>query len=193
MGAGAPPLPRPSALHRAEARAECLARFAHHELQAVELFAWALLRWPELPADLRRGLAAVLADEQRHAAAYLGRLYSLGFGFEDFAPHSDYLWKHLPRLEQPASFFAGMGLTLEQANLDFTLLYRDGFRAAGDEASARICQAVHDDEITHVGFAAWALARLDPEPDEVARYEAAVRFPLSAARAKGRGSTAMPS
>ncbi len=186
MGAGARPLPRPSALCRPEARAECLARFAHHELQAVELFAWALLRWPGLAADLRRGLVAVLGDEQRHATAYLGRLYSLGYGFGDFAPHSDYFWKHLPRLARPASFFAGMGLTLEQANLDFTLLYRDGFRAAGDEASARVCQAVHNDEIAHVAFAARALARLAPESEEIARYEAAVPFPLSAARAKGR-------
>ena len=30
-----------------------------------------------------------------------------------------------------------MGLTLEQANLDFTLLYRDGFREAGDEAEEK--------------------------------------------------------
>ena len=49
-------LPRPGALRSAEARSVCLARFAHHELMAVELLAWALLRWPEMPAGLRRGL-----------------------------------------------------------------------------------------------------------------------------------------
>jgi uncharacterized ferritin-like protein (DUF455 family) len=80
-----------------------------------------------------------------------------------------------------------MGLTLEQANLDFSLLYRDAFRAAGDEETARVCQQVHDDELRHVALAAGWLRRLDPDAaGELAAYEKAVPFPLSAARAKGR-------
>ncbi len=51
-----------------------------------------------------------------------------------------------------------MGLTLEQANLDFTLTYRDGFAEAGDLESAAVCQTVHDDEIAHVALAARWLA-----------------------------------
>ena len=47
MRSGVEALPRPGALTSPQARAVCLARFAHHELMAVELFAWALLRWPE--------------------------------------------------------------------------------------------------------------------------------------------------
>jgi uncharacterized ferritin-like protein (DUF455 family) len=79
-----------------------------------------------------------------------------------------------------------MGLTLEQANLDFTALYRDAFREAGDEASAAVCERVHRDEIGHVALAARALARLSEDADEVARYEAAVPFPFGPDRAKGR-------
>jgi len=190
MAGGADRLPRPAELTRAGARARCLARFAHHELMAVELFAWALLRWPDAPPPVRAGWLATLADEQRHCRMYLERLRAHGGRMADHAPHSDYFWHQLEAIAAsprgPAAFEAAMGLTLEQANLDFTLTYRDAFRAAGDEASARVCQAVHDDEVEHVRRAARGLARLEAGPDEVARYEAAVPFPLAANRAKGR-------
>ena len=195
MSGGAERLPKPGELGEAAARAECLARFAHHELMAVELFAWALLRWPQAPGELRKGLVAALADEQRHCQLYLGRLRAQGATFEG-RTHSDYFWRQAPAIARsPAglgAFLAAMGLTLEQANLDFTLTYRDGFRMAGDEGSARVCQRVHDDEIRHVALAAEWLPRLAADADEnsapnqTAAYQAAVPFPLAANRAKGR-------
>jgi len=190
MDSGAGALPRPRELAVPEARALCLARFAHHELMAAELFAWALLRWPGLPSDLRRAWVGVLSDEQRHCRLYLGRLSAHGYDLGAF-PRSDYFWKQAPAIAAsahgPRAFLCGMGLTLEQANLDFSLVYRDAFRAAGDEASARICQRVHDDEVGHVRLAASWLRRLgDPHASDVERYTEAVPFPLSAARAKGR-------
>lgn len=190
MAPGAPRLPRPRALGDAAARAACLARFAHHELQTVELFAWALLRWPALPPRLRRGWVGVLEDEQRHCRLYLARVADHGARFEDFH-HSDYFWKQLPAIEAapdgPRAFLAAVGLTLEQANLDFSGLYAEGFRAAGDEASARVCERVHEDEIGHVRLAYDWLRTLDPDaPDGAVAYRRAVPFPLSAARAKGR-------
>ncbi|HEU4431609.1 MAG TPA: DUF455 family protein, partial [Myxococcota bacterium] len=188
MQAGAGQLPRPVTLHDRAARAAALARFAHHELQAAELFAAALLRWPDLPVPLARALAGILADEQRHARLYLERLAALGARFADFAPHSDYFWKHSHALlgGSPAAFFAGMGLTLEQANLDFSGIYRDAFAAAGDRESAAVCARVHDDEIRHVALAARSLRELEPAADDRQRYERAAPFPFSAARAKGR-------
>ena len=195
MSGGAERLPRPRDLVRPSARAECLARFAHHELMAVELFAWALLRWPDAPVTLRRGLLSTLADEQRHCGLYLSRLKAHGETFEGRA-HSDYFWRQAPAIaESPAglgAFLAAMGLTLEQANLDFSLTYRDGFRAAGDERSAQVCQTVHDDEIRHVALAARWLPRLTAgakgtnSPSQIEAYQASVPFPLAANRAKGR-------
>jgi uncharacterized ferritin-like protein (DUF455 family) len=80
-----------------------------------------------------------------------------------------------------------MGLTFEQANLDFTLIYRDGFRNAGDEASAQVCQRIHDDEVGHVRMAARWMRALAPEGcGEIEAYCEAVPFPLAAARAKAR-------
>ena len=203
------PLPRPGALRDPEARAICLARFAHHELMAVELFAWALLRWPTLDPALRRGMAHILDEEQLHCRLYLRRLTAHGSTLGEHAL-SGYFWRQLPPIRRvadgrvadgraaagraaearpsdgPAAFLAAMGLTLEQANLDFTLVYRDAFREAGDLASSRVCQRVHEDEIRHVRHAAEWLRRMHPQGDDRQRYEASVPFPLSAARAKGR-------
>ncbi len=190
MRGGAERLPRLQQLGDPSARARCLRRFAHHELMAVELFAWALLRWPEAPPALRRAWLRTLADEQRHVALYLERLRGLGSDLSE-EPLSDYFWKHVASIHAgsrgPLGFISGMGLTLEQANLDFTLLYRDAFRAAGDEESARVCQDVHQDEQQHVRLAALWLSKLKrPDESDVEAYEASVPFPLSAARAKGR-------
>lgn len=205
MSVGVGRLPKPGELVHREARALCLARFAHHELMAVELFAWALVRWPEAPAGLRNGFVRALADEQRHCRLYLARLSAHGGRLEDHA-HPDYFWKQAPAIAASPhgvrAYLAAMGLTLEQANLDFTLTYRDAFRAAGDEASARVCQQVHDDEIAHVALAAQWMQRLaEPEAgaaevggatsaahgfDDVADYVRCVPFPLGPARAKGR-------
>ncbi|MCP4907687.1 MAG: ferritin-like domain-containing protein [bacterium] len=205
MAGGSDRLPRPGRLHEPEERILCLARFAHHELQAVEYFAWALVRWPELPAALRRGLLSALVDEQRHCRLYLDRLEAHGATFET-GDHSDYFWRQAPVIAAspagPRAFLAAMGLTLEQANLDFSLTYRDGFAAAGDAESAEVCQTVHDEEVAHVALAAHWLARLtnanrralaragenpaEKEADDLEAYLEAVPFPLGPARAKGR-------
>lgn len=194
MRGGSDRLPRPGQLADPDQRIRCLARFAHHELMAVEYFAWALLRWPELPAVLRRGLLASLADEQRHCRLYLERLAAHGGVFES-DDHSDYFWRQAPAIAAspagPRAFLAAMGLTLEQANLDFTLTYRDAFAAAGDSESAAVCQVVHDEEIGHVALAARWLVRLSGSEaasadDDLDLYLDSVPFPLGPARAKGR-------
>ena len=93
MTGGGDAAARPGPLDDADARRACLARFAHHELQAVEYFAWALLRWPDAPAGLRRGLVAALADEQRHCRLYLERLEAAIGGRFETDDHSDYFWR----------------------------------------------------------------------------------------------------
>ena len=65
MQGGSPRLPRPGELRDPKARIHCLARFAHHELMAVELFAWALLRWPDLPPALRSADRSAGAGRRR--------------------------------------------------------------------------------------------------------------------------------
>ncbi len=181
-------LPKLAQLSDPVAAARTLSRFAHHELMAVELFAWALLAYPDAPPALRRGLLQALAEEQIHLGLYLDVLEERGHPFGSF-PLSGYFWDVLPTGadDHPGllGFLAGMGLTLEQANLDFTLLYRDAFARAGDDRVAAILQRIHDDEIGHVALARTWFEKLNrrPLPDGYADH---VPFPLSAARAKGR-------
>ncbi|MEZ4648057.1 MAG: DUF455 family protein [Candidatus Eisenbacteria bacterium] len=211
---GADRLPNLNELKDRHARSACVERFANHELMAVELFAWALVAYPEMPSALRRGLLHVLEEEQGHVRLYLDRLAGLGSGLGQSAL-SDYFWQQVPGIKEspngPASFLCVMGLTFEQANLDFSLLYRDAFRQNGDEESARALDIVHKDEIGHVRLAARWLEKVarpdgdghghvpdghDPDAQDLGENEGAdaltelydrfVPFPLSAARAKGR-------
>lgn len=190
LSAGSESLPKLSALADPQARALCLERFAHHELQAVELFAWALLAYPELPPQARRGMVGAIVDEQRHCRLYLERLEAHGRRFGEGAL-SDYFWKHVPEIRAseagPRAFLSAMGLTFEQANLDFTLVYRDAFRQAGDEETAQVLELVHREEVGHVRLAVDWLRKLDGEAQSLTEaYERSVPFPLCAARAKGR-------
>jgi uncharacterized ferritin-like protein (DUF455 family) len=187
MVEGAERLPSLRELLRPDARVACLSRFAHHEMMAIEMFAWALLRFPEAPPALRRGLWAALVEEQAHLGLYLDRLRAHGAALGD-VPLSGYFWKLMPAIRSAAdplkAFLCAQGLTLEQANLDFTILYRDAFKDAGDVESSTVMQRVHDDEVGHVQLArVWLCKEGDADVDA---YRAHVPFPLSAARAKGR-------
>ena len=193
MVEGAERLPALRELTRLDARVACLSRFAHHELMAVEMFAWALLRFPDAPRALRRGMWAALVEEQAHLGLYLDRMKAHGAAIGD-VPLSGYFWKLMPPIRSAAdplkAFLCAQGLTLEQANLDFTITYRDAFSLAGDVDSAAVMQRVHDDEISHVRLArTWLCKGRDDDDDDdsdVDAYVTHVPFPLSAARAKGR-------
>jgi uncharacterized ferritin-like protein (DUF455 family) len=167
-------------------RVRILHALANHELQAVELFAWALLAFPDAPSHFRRGLAAILRDEQRHCAMYIDRLVALGHRMGDF-PVTGHFWHQLRQMTTPRAFVCVMGLTFENANLDFAQDYARAARAAGDEATAAVLEQVHRDEIRHVRFAWRWLERWRDQGDSAwDSYRHAVAPPLGPARARGR-------
>ncbi|MBA3397340.1 MAG: DUF455 family protein [Deltaproteobacteria bacterium] len=166
-------------------RARILHALANHELQAIELFAWALLAFPDAPLPFRRGLVAILADEQRHLALYRERLVAHGLDFGDLAV-TGHFWNKLDHLATPLEFVCAMGLTFENANLDFAGDYATAARACGDHETAAVLERVHADEIAHVHFGYVWLRRLagkDREPWQA--YLDNVRFPLGPRRARG--------
>jgi uncharacterized ferritin-like protein (DUF455 family) len=134
-----------------EARARALHTFFHHELQAAELMLWALLAFPETPREMKQGLVRIALDEVRHMGLYAGALERLGHRIGDF-PVRDWFWARVPACESPASFLAVMGLGLESANLERGAAWAARFRAAGDEAGARVQEQVVREELAHVRF-----------------------------------------
>ena len=165
-------------------RARILHALANHELQAAELFAWALCAFPQAPRAFRAGLVAILRDEQRHCALYIDRLRAHGLAFGD-QKVTGHFWNKLDQLATPLGFVCAMGLTFENANLDFCGEYARAARAAGDVTTADVLDLVHRDEIGHVRFAATWVGKLAPDRDAWDVYSSTVRFPLGAARARG--------
>jgi len=132
-------------------RARALHTFLHHELQAAELMAWAVLAFPDTPRDFRAGLVRIALDETRHMRMYAERIESLGHKVGEFAVR-DWFWQRVPTCSDAASFCAVMGLGLESANLEHASSFATRFRQAGDEESARVQELVGLEEIAHVRF-----------------------------------------
>ena len=165
-------------------RARILHALANHELQAIELFAWALLAYPGAPQAFRQGLVAILADEQRHFGLYRDRLAAHRTAFGDH-PVTGHFWNKLDHLTGPLEFVCAMALTFENANLDFAGDYAAAARAAGDLATAEVLDRVHADEIRHVHFGWVWLRRLAGDRDPWRAYLDHVTFPLGPHRARG--------
>src|SRR5262245_26278348 len=144
--ARAPRTPRPGALASARARAHLVHTFLHHELQAAELFAWAVLAFPATPRAFRAGLLHLCREELAHLALYREHLERLGSAVGAF-PVRDWFWERVGRVPDALAFVALLGLGLEGANLEHSARFAAWFRAAGDEEGARILEHVGREEI----------------------------------------------
>lgn len=179
-------VPPIAGMHDPHQRARILHALANHELQAAELCAWALCAFPRSPPAFRRGLVSVLGDEQRHMALYLDRLATHDVSFGDF-PVTGHFWNKLPGVRSPLGFVATLGLTFENANLDFALAYAAAATEAGDHDTAAVLKQVHEDEVRHVKLAYHWLRALSPEDQApLDTYAENVASPLSLGRARGK-------
>ncbi|XXY46399.1 DUF455 family protein [Sorangium sp. So ce269] len=143
--------PGPEALRNPARRAQLFHAFLHHELQAAELMAWALLAFPETPRAFRGGLVRIALDEVRHMQLYARYLAALGHRFGEL-PVRDWFWSRVPSAVSPAQFVAVMGMGLEGGNLDHTARFAERFRAIGDVEGAALTERVCAEEIPHVRF-----------------------------------------
>jgi uncharacterized ferritin-like protein (DUF455 family) len=201
---GVPGVPgRPSELHLTEradktrglgapsGRARALHTFLHHELQAAELMAWAILAFPDTPAEFRDGLARITLDEARHMRLYAEQIERLGHRVGEF-PVRDWFWTRVPACRDPASFVAVMGLGLESANLEHTAKFAAQFREAGDEEGARVQEVIGLEEIAHVRFGVRWFERFTqsaggpPSPLDFETWKRALPAPLSPLLMRGR-------
>lgn len=180
----APRSVRPGALVDARTRAGLLHTFLHHELQAAELMAWALLAFPETPQLFRRGLAAIAAEELVHAGLLAAQVRRLGSAPGDF-PIRDWFWQRVPTCTSPAQFVALLGVGFEGANLDHATLWADRLRAAGDETAALVQERIARDEEAHVRFARRWLERFAGAAD-FETWRRLLPSPLTPAVLRGR-------
>ncbi|MBI3212082.1 MAG: DUF455 family protein [Simkania negevensis] len=166
-------------------RAICLHRFAGHELLAVEIMAYALLRFPEASKSFRMGVAHTLKEEQEHVKLYSARLKDFGIKFGDL-PLYRHFWIHTPYLTSPLAYIATLSLTFEMANLDFAPMYGESFAKQGDFQSAALMERIFSDEITHVAFGwRWLKKLKSPALSEWEAWQEARAPLLSPKRAKG--------
>ena len=157
----------------------------NHELQAVEMFAWAILRFPDAPRAFRNGLLAILAEEQKHFDLYRVCLERLGARFGQW-PLSGYFWSKAQCLDTPSRFVAAMCLTFESANLDHSLDLEAAAAAAGDDELARALRVVHEDELGHVRFGWKWLSAFKPDAQTTTEaYLENVVWPLRPVLARG--------
>jgi len=166
-------------------RGQLLHFFANHELLATELMALVLLRFPEAPADFRRGVFNTLKDEQTHTRIYIQRMKECGIEFGEL-PVNGYFWRTVSTMESPMDYVSALCLTFEQANLDFARQYADTFKKVGDDASARLLEKICRDEIGHVAYGLkWFRRWKHPEESDWDAFCRQLKFPLSPQRAKG--------
>jgi uncharacterized ferritin-like protein (DUF455 family) len=176
--------PGPEALRDPRRRAELLHVFLHHEVQAAELMARALLLHVDREPAFRRGLLRIALDEVRHARLYDAHLATLGARYGAF-PIRDWFWERVPAAPDATAFVALLGMGFEGANLDHTRRFSALFRADGDEAGAHLQDLVGDEEVPHVRFAAQWFARWTGGLDFEA-WRRALPAPLSPLVMRGR-------
>ncbi len=188
----APLMPAREAFRDPGKRAVAHHIMANHELQALEVMAFTLCAFPETPAEFRRGMIDIMADEQRHTRMHVDRCAELGLPFGTL-PVNGYFWQKAQDFRSPLDYLAGLPLTFEACNLDHTLQFEEFFEAASDNKSAGIMRAIHRDEIEHVAFGLrWLRHFKADDQSEWDAYEAHLHWPLRPEKSKGRAFHRQP-
>lgn len=166
-------------------RGKMLHFLANHELLAAELMALVLLKFPDAPAEYRRGVYESMREEQMHSLMYLRRMKECGISLGEL-PLNGYFWRLVSPMSTPMDFVTRLNLTFEQANLDFSKHYAKLFRQVGDTATASVLEKIYLDEINHVGHGLkWFRKWKQQEQTDWDAYRKSLSFPLSPAKAKG--------
>jgi uncharacterized ferritin-like protein (DUF455 family) len=175
----------PRSLADPRARARVLHTFVHHELQAAELFAWAILAFPDTPVTFRAGLLARCTEELEHLARYREGLARRGYAFGDFEVR-DWLWQRVTGSPDATAFVALLGIGLEGANLEHSARFAAAFRTAGDEDGARILESVGAEEVAHVAFARTWFERFTGRPLDYRHWRECLPPPLTPSMLRGK-------
>lgn len=146
-------MPKRGKIGSERSRIAMLHALAHIEYVAIAL---ALDAAGRFGAGFPRGFVddwlSVAADEAMHFALLDRRLKAMGSHYGALPAH-DGLWQSArTTAHDPLARLAVVPMVLEARGLDVTPATVDRFRAAGDEASARILARIYKDEIRHVSI-----------------------------------------
>lgn len=181
----APAMPKFAGFTSVERRGLAHHIMANHELQALEIMASTLLRYPDAPDEFRSGMGRIMQDEQRHTRMHMARAEKLGVPFGS-RPINAYIWAKAREFDNVLDYLAGLPLVFEGANLDHSLEFAAAFEAVGDSKSAHVMKQIHEDEIEHVAFGIRWLRHF--KPDDASDWETFVKhlhYPLRAEKARG--------
>ncbi len=134
-------------------RVALLHALAHIEFVAIDLaFDMAARFGAAFPRAFVDDWISVGADEAMHFAILDRRLRALGSSYGALPAHAG-LWEAASATaDDVLARLAVVPMALEARGLDVTPVTVERFRAAGDEAGARILHRIYTDEIRHVGF-----------------------------------------
>ncbi|GBF42889.1 hypothetical protein LPTSP2_21810 [Leptospira ellinghausenii] len=178
-------IPRLEHLNLESNKGLTLHHFANHELMAIELFAWAILAFPNAPKSIRNGWVKTIEEEQTHLKLYINRMNDFGVQFGDI-PLNYIFWKQLEQFHTLESFSAVMSLSFEGANLDYSQVYAKVFSYFGDLKTSEIMLTIFEDEVKHVKRGVRAFEKsIPPEKNSWEYYLTLIQFPFTPRRAKG--------
>jgi len=143
----------------AVSRRQRLHKHMHNEMQNLEIVAQSLADFPETPWELRLELARQCWDESRHAEIFHRRLREIG-GYKGEFPVLNYEWCVSGMMDSLPGRLALQNRTFEGGEMDLLRQLVTMWRAAGDDRTADMLEAILADEIQHVRYANRWLKRL---------------------------------
>jgi len=148
----------------------------NQEVQTLEIAALCLVDYPDAPWELRMEIARQCWDEARHASLYLRRLVELGGRKGQYAI-ANLDWSVVTMLDSLVARLAVQHRTFEAGSMDLEGQTIGMLRAAGDNDTADIMDAVTTDEIAHVRFAnVWIKRLTDADPRTVLQIASAIAW-----------------
>ena len=147
-------MPRRGKAQSEAGRIALLHALAHIELNAIDLAADILVRFPDagLPMDFYNDWLTVLDEEAKHFLLLSARLGEFGMAYGDLPAH-DGLWQAAQDTSDDLlARLAIVPLVLEARGLDVTPRMINSLRTAKDADSAAVLEVIYADEIGHVAI-----------------------------------------
>jgi len=145
-------MPKRGRAQTEQGRIALLHAVAHIELNAIDLAADILVRFPDAapPLTFYDDWLGVLDDEARHFLLLSERLCSLGIDYGHLPAH-DGLWQSAQdTVHDLLARLAVVPLVLEARGLDVTPGMIESLRKSGDTESGAILELIYTEEIGHV-------------------------------------------